>query len=240
MATHPPRVGRIFGRLTVVRFDESRGSRDDKFYVCSCACGEMCSVRWTSLVRGDKRSCGCLAAEKAKTYKYTSADKAHELWDTWRTMIRRCHSPTNKKYAAYGAKGVSVCEAWRDNFHTFLQDVGSRPSPLHSLDRVDNAGNYEPGNVRWATSLEQQTNRAQRAPYLVTIGGRTKTLYALCKSSGVDRPTVVKDIQRGISPEVAFIAALLRKQLFAAHGPQAAELYEDCYRQAELRLSGNT
>jgi hypothetical protein len=239
MNTQTPRVGRVFSRLTVKRLDESKSSTNDKFYVCVCTCGNTCSVRWSALTKGDKRSCGCLAAERAKAYKYTAADKAHELFQTWRTMVRRCHSPNYTKFCAYGAKGISVCEAWRDSFHTFLQDMGPRPSPEYSLDRINNNGNYEPGNVRWATSLEQQVNRPQRSPYIVTIGGKSKTLYSLCKAAGVDRRTVVDDIKKGRTPEVAFVAALLRKQLYAESGPQTAEAYEACYTQAELRLQDN-
>ena len=237
MSTQPPRIGRRFGRLVVKRRDDSAGGRDNKHYVCLCDCGKQVTAAWSNLARGDKKSCGCLAAERVQAHKNNPSVRHHELFQTWRTMIRRCHSPTYAKYPAYGAKGISVCDAWRKSFQQFLQDVGDRPSPEYSLDRIDNAGNYEPSNVRWATSLEQQTNRAQRAPYMVTIGGKSKTLYSLCKSAQVDRRTVVQDIKRGRSPEVAFVAAVLRKQLYAANGPQPAEIYEACYTQAELHLS---
>lgn len=236
MATHPPRIGRQFGRLTVKKF--SHGETDkDKFYVCVCMCGTECVARWAALRSGDKKSCGCLAAERATTFKYTNGERHHELFQTWKTMIKRCHLPTNAKYKSYGAKGIVVCAEWRNDFNQFLADVGERPSPEYSLDRIDNSGNYEPGNVRWATSLEQQTNRDQPSPYLVTIGGKTKTLYALCKASGVDRNVVIRDIRAGITPELAFVAALLRKQLFARQGHCSSEEYEECYSKAKLQLS---
>lgn len=239
MTTYPPRVGRVFGRLTVKRRDQSREkSGAQKMYLCVCSCGNECHASWNALAYGSKKSCGCLAAERAATYKYTKGERRHELFQTWRTMVRRCHSPKLPKYKAYGAKGIVVCDAWREDFWQFVKDVGERPSSQHSLDRINNEGNYEPGNVRWATSLEQQTNRtSQRAPYVVTIGGKTKTLYSLCKASGVSRDAVVKDIRRGVPADEAFVAALLRKKLYAAHGPQAAEDYESCYQQAKDWLS---
>jgi hypothetical protein len=77
----------------------------------------------------------------------------------WVSMIRRCHAPRARNYRLYGARGITVCQRWRESFPTFLGDVGRKPSPDLSLDRIDNNGNYEPGNVRWATRSEQQRNK---------------------------------------------------------------------------------
>ncbi|MET8113722.1 hypothetical protein [Streptomyces prasinus] len=74
-------------------------------------------------------------------------------------MIKRCENPNNHAYARYGGRGISVHPEWRANFGAFLRDVGRRPSPDLSLDRIDNDGNYEPGNVRWATAKQQANNR---------------------------------------------------------------------------------
>jgi hypothetical protein len=234
--THPtPRIGRLFGRLTVKKFEHG-GNNKDKFYLCVCLCGKECVVRWAALRSGDKKSCGCLAVERAATFKYTNGERQHELFQTWKTMVKRCYSHNNAKYKSYGAKGIGVCDAWREDFNQFVADIGPRPSLEYSLDRIDNAGWYEPNNVRWATSIEQQTNRPQKSPYLVTIGGKTKTLYSLCKASGVDRNVVVRDIRSGITPEIAFVAALLRKQLFASSGSRSRDEYEMCYEKAKLQL----
>lgn len=84
----------------------------------------------------------------------------HPLYSTWRGMIRRCHDPRTSAFDGYGGRGIRVCDRWRHSFETFLSDVGPRPSPKHSIDRFpDNDGNYEPGNVRWATPKEQSNNR---------------------------------------------------------------------------------
>lgn len=83
----------------------------------------------------------------------------------WVNMRHRCHNPRNKSYPYYGGRGIAVCEQWRTSFAAFITDVGPRPSPRHTLDRIDNAGDYEPGNVRWATWKEQRANRRPMKPY---------------------------------------------------------------------------
>lgn len=82
----------------------------------------------------------------------------------WDAMKSRCYNPKARGYAGYGGRGIAVCDRWRYSFENFLADMGERPSPEHSLDRIDNDGNYEPGNVRWATRSEQQRNRTRFNP----------------------------------------------------------------------------
>lgn len=80
----------------------------------------------------------------------------------WIDIIQRCANPNNVAYHYYGGRGISVCEAWKTSFVSFLEHVGARPSSAHSIDRINNGGNYEPGNVRWATRLEQEHNKRKR------------------------------------------------------------------------------
>jgi len=106
--------------------------------------------------------------------------KRHGLSDTpehhaWRNMRRRCLSPSDKEYKNYGGRGISICERWGD-FNLFLEDMGQRPSPLHSLDRLNNEGDYDPANCRWATKSEQSANR--RISRFLTFNGQTMTMAA--------------------------------------------------------------
>ena len=118
-------------------------------------------------------------------------------WRAWRGMRSRCYSPTNHKYPLYGGRGIEVCEAWRADFRAFLADVGRRPSPSHSLDRIDVNGHYQPGNVRWATPLEQTRNR--RSTVRLTLGGETLTLAEWCERTGLRESTVRYRLGKGLS-----------------------------------------
>lgn len=105
----------------------------------------------------------------------------------WCAMWSRCLDNRGKAWRNYGGRGITVCEQWRD-FFAFFKDIGKRPSPEHSLDRIDVNGNYEPGNVRWATFEEQSNNK--RRNRRITIDGQTKTLIQWCRQYGVNREVV--------------------------------------------------
>lgn len=103
-------------------------------------------------------------------------------------MKTRCTNPKATKYADYGGRGIRVCDAWLTSFEAFLTDVGTRPSRQHSLDRIDNNGNYEPGNVRWSTVVRQNYNR--RSNHLITHNGVTLTLTEWAQRLGITRSTL--------------------------------------------------
>jgi hypothetical protein len=116
-------------------------------------------------------------------------------------MILRCTDPTHKSFKDYGGRGIKVCERWL-KFENFLADVGLRPSPLHSIDRFpNNNGNYEPGNVRWATDTEQQNNR--RNNRLVEWNGETHTIAEWAALRGLNHGALLKRIDAGWDPERA-------------------------------------
>lgn len=114
-----------------------------------------------------------------------------------RKAIERCHDPNNADFHTYGARGIAVCEEWRRDFGAFLAHIGPRPSPGHSIDRIDNARGYEPGNVRWATPREQARNT--RRNHLVTIGGETHPLCVWLERYGTNRKRYCMRISLGWS-----------------------------------------
>lgn len=151
-------VGRVFGRLTVVG---RRGSdrKGHSLWLCRCECGNTKLTRADALISGACRSCGCLVVE-TMTARRTHGHSGRNITATyraWADMLTRCRCVTNSRYEDYGGRGIRVCERWL-TFGSFLTDMGSRPAGL-SLDRVDNDGNYELANCRWATRSQQQNNK---------------------------------------------------------------------------------
>lgn len=154
-------TGRRVGRLTVSRKSE-RVAKQAVWWECRCECGNEVVVRTVDLTRTKRptRSCGCLRRDRLSETATTHGMSRTPEFNSWSGMIARCSNPNSKSYPRYGGRGITVSPKWRDSFASFYADVGPRPGPGYSLDRIDPDGNYEPGNCRWASTVDQARNKA--------------------------------------------------------------------------------
>lgn len=125
----------------------------------------------------------------------------------WKGMLQRCRSSEPKKVRVYRGRGISVCEKWAASFQSFLSHVGRKPSPRHSLDRINNELGYQPGNVRWALPREQSNNRRDT---ILDIGGVKKSFFEWSKVHGIPQRTIRTRVAAGWDPNVAISHPLFR------------------------------
>jgi hypothetical protein len=175
-------VGQHAGRWLILAVD-SHGSRG--YLLCVCECGTRRSVRVNRLEDGTSKSCGCLAAELSAKRKRRHGYRPSGVWNTtyksWQGMRERCLNRKNKGWPRYGGRGIAICERWNE-FENFLEDMGERPAQM-SLDRIDNDGNYEPANCRWATDKQQSNNT--RANRILELDGTKRTLSEWAEATGL-------------------------------------------------------
>ena len=197
-------VGSIFHWLTVICRAEDYRTPSGKSHaasLCECRCGNRKVILNASLRKGDTRSCGCFGRSRESRVRHTNPTrKSHPgEYNSWAQMRSRCNSQTSNGYSNYGGRGILVCERWA-SFAAFVEDMGQRPSGC-SIDRINVNGNYEPGNCRWATSIEQRNNT--RRTKLITAFGETKTLSEWADEKGWRRSKLRSRLWRGWSVEDA-------------------------------------
>lgn len=194
-------VGRKFGRLTVI--SRATNSGHDTRWNCQCECGNAYIAWGTSLRRADVVSCGCYRRDRLIKHGHAGIGVRRQGYGIWSAMKDRCSNPSNPEFGCYGGRGISVCARWKASFEEFISDMGLRPSRKYSIDRIDNNGNYEPGNCRWATRREQDDNR--RNAMFVSYRGQTMIFRkaVLAAGSVVLAPTARWRIRNGWSVEAA-------------------------------------
>jgi hypothetical protein len=162
---HRDITGQRFGRLTAIRCLGPKPGLKSRcaYWEVQCDCGNVRIHRIGVLTKGVVHSCGCFRKEitgaKFTTHGHAKGRQLTPEYRAWLSMRVRCYRPTYEHYADYGGRGITVCDQWVDSFVTFYAHIGPKPSPEMSLDRIDNDGNYEPGNVRWATKAQQRRNQ---------------------------------------------------------------------------------
>jgi len=152
------KTGDKYGRLTIIKEVKNLNIKNVRFFLCSCECGNEKVIILNSLRSGDTKSCGCYRKEIVTERSITHGLWKQPLYNTWVNMKQRCYNPNFRDYINWGARGIKVCDRWINSFSNFLEDMGDRPDGK-SLDRINNDGDYEPSNCRWATSKEQINNQ---------------------------------------------------------------------------------
>ena len=195
--------GQRFGRLIADSIDHSRdGENGGPFWQCTCDCGNTASVGKWNLSRGMTRSCGCLAREARTKRNTVHGMFGTKTYNSWWAMTQRCGYEQSIEYPRYGARGIRVCERWRE-FVNFYADMGERPSGM-TLDRINPDGDYSPENCRWADKKTQSYNR--RTTRKMTVNGVTKPVPQWADESGVKASVIRRRLDRGWEPERALQA----------------------------------
>jgi len=191
--------GQSFDRLVVLERGPNKGKKTR--WVCQCSCGNLCLVKTLDLQRKHVRSCGCLQKEVLQTLHRTHGMRDAPEYYIWSHMRDRCQNAAVWNYKNYGGRGIAVCEEWQNSFERFFADMGPRPSPQHSLERIDNNLGYSKANCAWIPKALQQRNT--RRNRLITIGSRTECLQEWLHITGIHEATFRNRIRQGLTEEEA-------------------------------------
>jgi hypothetical protein len=154
-----------YGLLTIVNEVEPLYNKKVRRFLCKCECGNKKIVMLSNLKNGSTKSCGCISKLLTSQRSKTHGDSKSPEYKTWKNMKRRCDNPKGNRWMHYGGRGIKVCDRWLHSYENFLNDMGRKPSPQHSIDRIDVNGNYEPSNCRWSTAKEQANNTKRNKKY---------------------------------------------------------------------------
>ena len=196
-------TGQRFNRLIALRLDRYDPKSHQSYWIFQCDCGNKKVLSLGGVAGETTKSCGCYNAEVSGARKRTHGKSRTKVYGAWCKMKERCYKPNTLEFEHYGERGIIICDRWLESFENFLADMGEPPTPKHSIDRIDNDGNYEPGNCKWSTSTQQTLN--YRRNLLITYRGQTKPLKMWTDELNLDYSKILQRIRTlGWSAERAF------------------------------------
>ena len=204
-------TGIRFHRLKVICW-AGRNRFGNHYWLCVCDCGNCRPIRSAFLKSGKARSCGCFCIDQHTTHGRTRKNKVIPVeYTAWVEMRRRCTQLHRKTAENYIGRGIFVCDRWIHSFANFYDDVGPKPKPHHkySLERLNNNGGYEPGNVMWATWQQQASNK--RNSRFITFNNRTQILTAWAREIGMNTFTLRSRVTHGWSIEKALLTPVRKR-----------------------------
>ena len=204
-------TGQRFGRLIAIKRTNINDSKQS-LWLCKCDCGNEVIIRGYCLTNGSTKSCGCYRRELGSLGKPHNRIKFKRLYSIWIGMKRRCCNTKDAYYKNYGGRGITVCDEWLHNFENFKQwSFANGYKESLTIDRINNNGNYEPSNCRWANS-KQQSRNTRRNRYL-TFNGQTKVASDWAKTIGIGLYTLLYRLNQNKSIEEIFYKGNLNKKL---------------------------
>tara|TARA_R110002126_G_scaffold68046_6_gene172108 strand:- start:387 stop:896 length:510 start_codon:yes stop_codon:yes gene_type:complete len=148
------RTGCVFNYWTIILYSHT-DKHKERHYLCECRCGKQITKSIKAILNGKSKSCGCLNISNHVRHGLSNS----KIYNSWQNIKNRCTNPNSTQWKWYGERGIKVCDRWLNSFENFMLDMGIPPTKKHSIDRINNDGNYEPSNCKWSTMKEQCNNR---------------------------------------------------------------------------------
>lgn len=197
-------TGRTFGHYKVLGISEPRNGK--RTWKCKCLlCGRIKDVTTNGLTSGRQQSCGCQSYKGKSNGQYAHGLSGHKLNKLWRNIKTRCYNPNSRAYKYYGARGIAVCDEWKNDFKSFYEwCISHGYKDGLTIERINYDGNYEPSNCKFISFQEQQRNK--HTTISITYNGETKCLAEWCRILNLNYDRTISRIHNGWSVEEAFTA----------------------------------
>ena len=209
MAAFIDLTNRTFGLWTVISRHPENNKRNKPQWICKCACGTQKTISQSSDLRlGKSTNCGCRKAKICGDRSRTHGKCRTKVYIAWCGIIDRTENPKGDFFYRYGGRGIKMCDRWRNSFQAFYEDMGEPPSPKHSIDRINNDGNYEPNNCQWVPPIKQMGNQTRTIK--VMVDGQETSLRNACKLRNLKYLAVYHQIKKYGIPAQHFFSQGVR------------------------------